>query len=290
MTYQMGMHTLQRLPDKVEREALDFMQFMWQIVLSSNCDWRYILNMDQTPLYFLMNAKCTLELILERMVHICMLSDDTKQVTVAVTIVADGMVLPSMPIFKGQPSECIAKTEFATYPATHRYQCQANAWMDEVCMIAWVNEVLAPYIAMAPDEVVPLLVILNSYQCHMMALVVQMIQELGVEVKHIPGGCTPLCQPINVGFNKQIKDCMRRQWMLWVMSKGITHGTTSQLVRLDVAKWVDNAMGEMRREVEIVQNAWKKTGYEWFVNEDGGEWVVGGIEEEFTDGGLVGKG
>ena len=33
-------------------------------------------------------------------------------------------------------------------------------------------------------------------------------------------------------------------------------------------------MGEMRREVEIVQNAWKKTGYEWFVNEDGGEWVV----------------
>jgi hypothetical protein len=46
-------------------------------------------------------------------------------------------------------------------------------------------------------------------------------------------------------------------------------------------------MGEMRREVEIVQNAWKKTGYKWFVNEDGGEWVVGGIEEEFADGGLV---
>jgi hypothetical protein len=49
-------------------------------------------------------------------------------------------------------------------------------------------------------------------------------------------------------------------------------------------------MGEMRREVEIVQNTWKKTGYEWFVDEDGGEWVVGGIEEEFADGGLVGKG
>ncbi len=34
-----------------------------------------------------------------------------------------------------------------------------------------------------------------------------------------------------------------------------------------------------------MQNAWKKTGYEWFVDEDGGEWVVGGIEEEFADGG-----
>ncbi len=118
-----------------------------------------------------------------------------------------------------------------------------------------------------------------------MASVVEMIQELGVEVKHIPGGCTPLCQPVNVGFKKPFKDCMRRQWMLWMMSEGIVHGTTSQSVRLDVANWVNNAMGEMRREIKIVQNTWKKMGYEWFINQDGGEGVVGGIEEEFADGG-----
>jgi hypothetical protein len=122
--------------------------------------------------------------------------------------------------------------------------------MDKVCMIAWVNEVLAPYIATAPNDVVPLLV-LNSYRCHMMALVVDLIQELGVEVKHIPGGCTPICQPVNIGFNKPFKDRMRRQWTSWMMSKGIVHGTTSQPVRLDVAKWVNNAMGEMRREVKL---------------------------------------
>jgi hypothetical protein len=140
---------------------------------------------------------------------------------------------------------------------------------------------LAPYVAMAPDDIVPLLV-LDSY---MMALVVQMIQELGVEVKHISEGCTPLCQPVNVGFNKPFKDHMRRQWTLWMMSEGIVHGTTSQPVWLDVAKWVDNVMGEMRREVKIIKNAWKKMGYEWFINEDGGEWVVRGNEEEFADGG-----
>ena len=63
---------------------------------------------------------------------------------------------------------------------------------------------MAPYIAMALDDVVPLLV-LNSYRCHMMAFVVQKIQELGVEVKHIPGGCTSLCQPIDVGINKPFR-------------------------------------------------------------------------------------
>jgi hypothetical protein len=67
---------------------------------------------------------------------------------------------------------------------------------------------------------------------------------------------------------------MRRQWTSWIMSEGIVHGTKSQSVMLDVAKWVNNAMGEMRREIKFVKNARKKTGYKWFVNEDGGEWVV----------------
>ncbi len=137
-------------------------------------------------------------------------------------------------------------------------------------MIVWVSEVLVPYVATAPDDLVPLLV-LNSYQCHMMASVVEMIQELGVEVKHIPGGCTPLCQPVDVGFNKPFKDCMRRQWTSWMMSEGILHGTTSQPVRRDVATWVNNVMGEMRREIKIVQNAWEKTGYEWLVKGSGGD-------------------
>ncbi len=201
MTYRMGMQTLQRPPAEIESEALNFMRFMRQIVFGSNCDRRYILNMDQTPVYFLMNAKHTLELIGKKTVHIRTSSDDTKQVTIAVTIAAVGTVLPLMLIFKGQPGGRIEKTDFATYPATHHYQCQANEWMDEVCMIVWVNEVLGPYVATAPDDVVPLLV-LDSYQCHKMASVVQMIQELGVEVKHIPEGCTPLCQPVDVGFNK----------------------------------------------------------------------------------------
>ena len=35
-----------------------------------------------------------------------------------------------------------------------------------------------------------------------------MVQELGVKVKHVPGGCTSLCQPVDVGFHKPFKDCM----------------------------------------------------------------------------------
>jgi hypothetical protein len=48
-------------------------------------------------------------------------------------------------------------------------------------MIAWVDNVLKPYVANAPNHIIPLL-ILDSYRCHMMASVVTRIQELGIEV------------------------------------------------------------------------------------------------------------
>ena len=67
------------------------------------------------------------------------------------------------------------------------YACQDNAWMDERVMLMWVDMVLKPYVDTAPDEVVPVL-FLDSYRCHMMNSVVNAIQDLGVQVEHIPGG------------------------------------------------------------------------------------------------------
>jgi hypothetical protein len=52
-------------------------------------------------------------------------------------------------------------------------------------------------------------------------LVLQKIQELMVEVKHIPGGCTSHCQPINIGFNNLFKDRVQRLWTSWMISKDI---------------------------------------------------------------------
>jgi hypothetical protein len=140
--YRMGTHPLQRKPEEVEAEAQDYMYLIHPFLIGPHHDLRFIINMDQTPVYFAMNAKKT---------------------TVAVTITADGMVLPLMVIFKGEPNGRIAKKEFARYPAPHSYCCQENAWMDEVVMLAWVDDILRPYVQTDPDNVIPLL-ILNSYQ------------------------------------------------------------------------------------------------------------------------------
>ncbi len=62
-SYRMGTHTLQRPPAEVEGEAFDFMRFVRVIVSGGNRDRHFIMNMDQTLVYFSMSSKQTLELI-----------------------------------------------------------------------------------------------------------------------------------------------------------------------------------------------------------------------------------
>jgi hypothetical protein len=103
------------------------MHLICYLVVSINCNWHFIINMDQMPVSILMNAKhIMLELFVKETIHICTSSEDTKQVTVAVTITADGTILLSALVSKGQPGGCIARTEFTSFPPAHHYHCQPN--------------------------------------------------------------------------------------------------------------------------------------------------------------------
>ena len=78
---------------------------------------------------------------------------------------------------------------------------------------------------------------------------------------------------------------MQRQWLNWMIAKGIVHGTTSLPTRLDMAKWVDAAMLEMKGEGQIICNAWKRHMYEWFVDDAPVEQDAGG-NDNGANGGL----
>lgn len=134
LVYRMGTHMSQRHPEEVEEEATNFLNEVRTKVIGPHRDKRWIINMDQTLVYFTMNQKTTLNTVGARTVHVHTSTNDTKRATVAVTITASGHLLPAVTVFKGKPAGRIAKTEFATYPAGHFYSCQKNAWMDEQVM------------------------------------------------------------------------------------------------------------------------------------------------------------
>ncbi len=75
---------------------------------------------------------------------------------------------------------------------------QKKAWFDEAVIMAWIKKCLLPWKDTLPPHAMQLL-ILDSFCVHMMGQVVEKIQALGIEVQYIPGSCTYMCQPIDVG-------------------------------------------------------------------------------------------
>jgi hypothetical protein len=236
--FRLGTNESQRLPAQVAAEALDYIQNVARPKVSQE-GGRYedfILNMDQTPIPFTYNARKTLEIVGRRTVHIRKSTGDTKRATFAMTVTASGKILKPLLIFKGARNGRIVQRDFPNFENDMIYLCQQNAWMDEKAMIAWVEQVLRPHIETAPAGILPIL-FLDSYRCHMMASVVGMIQDLGVEVEHIPGGCTSLCQPVDIGVNKPFKNRIREQWEEWMIAEGLANGTTSPPTRGNIIEW-----------------------------------------------------
>jgi hypothetical protein len=99
----------------------------------------------------------------------------------------------------------------------------------------------------------------------MMGSIVNLIQALGIEVQHILGGCTYLCQPIDIGINRSIKKEMTEQWEEWMISGGgVEDGVAKLLARRQVAEWITGAYKSITKQT--ARNAWKKMGYEWFLD------------------------
>ncbi len=221
--------------------------------------------MDQTLVFFSMESKTMLELAGSKTIHMWSSTSDTKQATVAVTVTASGHQLPLTVILKGEPGGHIEREEIPQYPAGPLYVMQKKAWMDKAVMLQWVNKVLSPYVMTQPNHVIPLL-LLDSYWCHMMGLVVEKINDLGVEVHHIPGGCTGLCQPIDVGYNRPFKCRLRHRWELWMLLEGLVNGSVQFPTQTKVATWIVMAQHEMT--MKIIKNSWLHLPYNWFELDD----------------------
>jgi hypothetical protein len=99
LIYQMGTHVCQHKPEEVEAEASNFMRLIRPLLFGPHRNQRFILNMDQTPVYFLMSTKKTLELVGKKTIHVRTSMNDTRRATVAVTILSDSTLLLSTNFF-----------------------------------------------------------------------------------------------------------------------------------------------------------------------------------------------
>ena len=87
--------------------------------------------------------------------------------------------------------------------------------MDQCCVAPWKTAWDENRMGGSPS-----LLILDAYPIHQMGSVVNWIQSMGIEVVHIPVGCTYLYQPIDSAFNEPIKSRIQEKWEQWMTEGG----------------------------------------------------------------------
>ena len=137
--------------------------------------------------------------------------------------------------------------------------------MDEIRMHEWVGVVLAAYLEDThPPPGIVSIILLDMYRVHMCAPVVNRIQALGIEVIHIPGGCTGLLQPLDIGINRPYKGRIRAKWEEWMMDSIDRYDEIRAPLCKDVSAWAAKTNCWEMQGLPLMKNAWRKTNYSWF--------------------------
>ena len=86
---------------------------------------------------------------------------------------------------------------------------------------------------------------------------------MGIEVVHIPAGCTYLCQPSNVRVNKPIKTHLHEKWGdRKTDGEGVEDGVTKGPSHKVVAEWFVETYSTM--PATVGRNTWMMDDFEWF--------------------------
>ena len=139
-------------------------------------------------------------------------------------VIAAGQWLKPSFIFKGKEGGRIER-EFKTFPKEAEYAVHENAWTYIEIMLLWLEKCLKPWVDSALDGIIPYL-LLDSFQVHQTQEAVQAIERTGCKFDCIPGRCTGLAQPLDVGINKPFKNRIHGLWEQYMVDISVYEAFT----------------------------------------------------------------
>ena len=225
----------QKLPADLEDKKEAFLLNIAQLLEQD--DFELIVNMDETPAFFDMLPSRTVAPAGSKQVIIRSTGSDKKHLTVVLAVSSDGDALPPMIIFKGvRPLKL--ETSSGTLVAV-----QKKAWMDEILMHRWIEEVLTPFTARRRT-----LLILDSFSAHMTPGTEKLLKKRNAVPIFIPGGCTSKLQPLDVSINKPFKNLLAECWAKFMLSS---------------AEQLDLALAEDEDTAPVLKAATKQQMLNW---------------------------
>jgi DDE superfamily endonuclease len=218
-------------------------------------DPHYFLNMDQTAVYF--ESKSRTIVARKGKKSVCQRDSgcDAKRATVVVTVAADGTKLEPFFIFKARPGK---KVEQQILDNGIKGACQVKGWFDSVVAKKWIEQILEPYVVNAEKA----LLLVDHFSVHLTSDFLSSCADLGVDVEYIPKGYTCVLQPVDVGFNAQLKKHIRDKHHQWCITtyRGLPNAAKIPTPeREQLIEWVRFAYNNIQEE--SIVRTFKYIGY-----------------------------
>lgn len=246
----------QTLPSDLEHKISQFNQNVTFIRTNADFPYELIANMDETPAYFDMVPSKTVDKKGKKSITVRTTKSERRHVTVVLTCVATGHMLPPMVIFKGKTSRTIRGVNnkgksIITY--------QEKAWMDEEIMKEWIVNVWAAY-----TKKKRALLVLDSFSAHLCDAIQELFRKYNTTVIVIPGGCTSVLQPLDVSINRPFKDRLRKCWEQYMLQQSDamneSDGKIQPPTKQHLVDWVIEANEQLDANITIVKKSFLVTG------------------------------
>ena len=253
-------------PEDAQAQVEAFAREVQQTMESKNISKVY--NADQTAVFFEYLPKKTITGRGCKTVWVRCAGKEKERVTAMLLGDSDGNKYAPFVIVKCQPS---AVPETAVENTVKRNGFGIRLWrtmreLQDECGLqlyansrGWWNEnmslrFLNYHFGERTSESDPVLLLLDDFSAHWTDKVVQKAKELNVVMLRVPAGCTAVCQPADISWNRPLKQRLRLKWMAHIQEELRAH-TPSEPFRMKaptrdtVFRWLSDAWAQLTRSV-----------------------------------------
>lgn len=197
------------LPEDFDDKLEDFITILCRTMVKYNITrLELIVNVDETNVQFVSNARRTRACRGTRKVRLQGIGKEKAQITVCLAVTATGECLPPQYIFEGTTKRCHPKVPS---PAGGIYCHSKSHWQTPESFKEWITEILVPYkkdtlkkLNLPPTQW--LLLILDLHYSHLdEKLVLEEFAKHQIAVVLIPAACTDQMQVLDVCCNRPFK-------------------------------------------------------------------------------------
>uniref|UniRef100_A0A7M5X3T6 HTH CENPB-type domain-containing protein n=1 Tax=Clytia hemisphaerica TaxID=252671 RepID=A0A7M5X3T6_9CNID len=239
----------QKLPNELENNLKRFYKDARSILTDKNLS--NVCNMDEIPVFFdVVSSKCpTKKGAKEYIVRTSNI--EKKQMTVVLTITANGKILTPLVIFKETSDKVLQRLNIPT-----RIFCKANqkSWIDAELMQTWLDQIWSEYLRAVNNEKANSLILLDAFEGHFTTNFQQRLKEEGTEILPIPTGCSTKCQPITLCINKLFRERLQTHWHKFISSvlEDFPNSKIPSPTNQQMLDWVVQSVKYLKKQKELI--------------------------------------